>query len=300
MWEAVATNNYTTQATSHTYRCAFCGVETTDDVILERLLKKIKLMKDGQEATVGDLLAPEKYGYSELSHISMLLSQKVRGEGISLDTGSGASSFVQYYETFKKRSKKRIVIRKVGKKSGYRYKDGDLVVETIDLNVFGKANVEASFVFCCEQKTQTQHTASVTYDMQGGVAYGDTLADWITRVKTTNQQYEFTGNVVDQMHYGKTIVTINDVNFLMDSEDTLIKELEAFICFDDYRQKMIDERNTYIGYDYDNPPSKKKKCGLFGFGASDDGKEIKNNGSHIGGSVLSELWKKLNQPIGKK
>jgi hypothetical protein len=299
MWEAVATNNYTTQATSHTYRCAFCGVETTDDVILERLLKKIKSMKDGQEATVGDLLAPEKYGYSELSHIAMLLSQKVRGEGISLDTGEGASAFVQYYETFKKRSKKRVIVRRIGKKPTAKYKDGDLVVETIDITVFGRVSVEASFVFCCEQKTQIQHTASVSYDMQGGTTYGDTLADWIARVSSANKAYEFTGNVVDTAHYGKTLVTINDISYLLDSENSLIKELESFICFDDYRQKMLDERNTYIGYDYDHPPAKRK--GLFKFRKSEEGIEVKAEDDRVGsGSALAEIWRKLNQPIGKK
>jgi hypothetical protein len=302
MWEVKATANYSAQATSHSYRCAFCGAETTADVVVERMLSQLRSMEDGDETSVGDMLMPDKYSYDELMHLSMLLSQKAKSEGITLDTGEGGSMFVQYYENFKKRSRKRIVIKRVGKKSGLKYQDGDLVVETIDLTVFGQAKVEASFVFCCEAKHQVQHTADLFYDTKGPASYGEALGNWIKNVQATHQPYKFVGNVVDRAHYGKSIVMINDVYYLMESNDPAITELETMIAFDEHRKRLKESRNSYIGFDYDNPPKKKKKGSFFD---SDDenGKVLKadtGKGGSGGGSTLADIWKKLNQPIGKK
>lgn len=249
-WEAVVGQGYNPLANGKAYKCKHCSATTTDETITASILNRLKAMKDGERGTIGSMLAPDQYSETDLVHICFLVSSKAKADGIYLDTGSAPGSFLHYYDSFRKREKKNIALRKVANKHGNDYDYGNDVVEEIVISFFDNIDVTASLTFCCDKKGQTQHTLTRKYKLVPDKDQIRQLLDWESKVEAAGPDYDITTkNTVDPNHYGKTVVTINDMSRLLNHNNNLFKEIEGLIGVQQYRDELQREKGHFIGED---------------------------------------------------
>lgn len=249
MWEFEPGQGYNPNSNSKSYKCTLCGAVTTDNAIVEKLVYQIKRMRDGAESTIGEMLSPEKYGYTELAHICMMVTARAKAEGILLDTGDSSNVFLQYYDRFKKRERKHIVIKQVFPKGtdGY-YDHGASEVETTEVFVFDRVQVKYSLLFCCDKRMQTQQTFTNDYYYNITRDHALSLIDWCSRVAANNKEYDMTNKTVTAPeHFGHSIITINNESYLLKSDDPMIKDLETLVELESRKVDVEERRKKFIG-----------------------------------------------------
>lgn len=247
-WEFQIGRGYDPNNENKSYKCSLCGATTTDEEVVENVLNKIKEMKDGEEGTIEGLLSDADYGYTELSHICMLVCFKARGANLMLDSEEASGAFLQPDTVFKKRAKKRISIKRIGNKGANGYKSGDIEMESIGISIFDKVKIKYSLTFCCDDKMQTKksfdHNESHVVDKDELAA----LNAWCDKIAETCTKHDMTNRaLVLPEHYGHTIVIIDGEGYLLKSKDKILKEIDTLINIAPIRKEINEKKKKFIG-----------------------------------------------------
>jgi hypothetical protein len=266
IWEFAAGQSYNPQADHKMYKCTQCGAMMTDSAIVERLIYKIQSMRDGAESSIGEMLFPEKYGYTELAHICMKVVARAKSEGIILDAGETSNVFLQYHEKFKKRERKHLIIKKIFPKAPGGYKNGDSAIETTEIFVFDKVQIKYVLDVCCDEKMQTQQyfNHDCSYDISRNYAFN--ISKWCEQIVEKHSEYDMTNRtVVCPEHYNHYIVTIDNISYLLNSDDEAIQTLESLVSVDPLRREVESKRDQFLGIGAGSRnKSGSKRANLFG------------------------------------
>jgi hypothetical protein len=248
VWEPVYASGYNQHDNEKTYKCEKCGQIISSTDIVEGVMKKIRALKDGESGSIEEMLRPDEFDYAELPRISFLVVLAARNEGIWLEIDNNIKATVRYNDVFKKYKKKNIEIRRIGKKDGQIYKYGSSLIEHIEMRIAESTHASLSLTFCCDEQTQTQHTESSSVDYVMSREYIVAISEWVKALDASNPQYDMSNKIIIcPEHYGKVIVSVNGISYLLDSHSKLLKEIETYVDIKPLRAKVEKARDKFVG-----------------------------------------------------
>ena len=221
--------------------------------IIASAVEKIIAMREGETALLEDMLCNE-YDVFTLLSIGNAIESELSQHKIWLKFEEEDDCFqCKHKQRFQKKSEWLIGIHIVHPKKGKLYHSGDNMIETYTVFTCKSPTINGSLTFCTGKK-QFQTTISKDFSTNWHIDLV-TLSIAVNNIINQYSKYERNSALLSKEHYGRVLIKINGVEYLLTNDDCNFKELKNAIGYCNMHEELVTKKNDEIKQGLHREPS---------------------------------------------
>lgn len=212
--------------------------------IINNALEQIIAIPDGTIGMMEDFLG-QKFDTFTLLSIGSTVESMLREHKIWLKFEGEYDCFqCKYKFPFQKGTEFFLAVNNVFAPQDNRYIQDNALVEKYEIYISKDVTVNGRVTFLTK-KDNRKITINCDFTKEQNINISD-ISSLLRSIQQSDHQYQRIPSILDDAHYGKTIVKINSIEYLFDMQDSHILELANIIHGHDMYQAILREKQKGI------------------------------------------------------
>lgn len=219
-------------------------VDSEHQVAIEKAVHAILSMNDGETAKLEDLLG-QKYDTFTLLSIGSTIEPILRENKIWLKFEGEYDYFqCKYKFPFQKGTEYMLTINHVFSPQDSRYITDNALVEKYEIQISKDVTINGRVTFLAKKDNRKitvneDFTKIQTIDITR-------ISTLLSNIQQHSDRYVRIPSILDDVHHGKTIIKINSVEYLFNTNDAIVCELADIINNQYMYQTILQEKQKGI------------------------------------------------------
>ena len=212
--------------------------------IINNALEQIIAIPDGTIGMMEDFLG-QKFDTFTLLSIGSTVESMLREHKIWLKFEGEYDCFqCKYKFPFQKGTEFFLTVNNVFAPQDNRYTQDNALVEKYEIYISKDVTVNGRVIFLTK-KDNRKITINCDFTKEQNINISN-ISSLLRSIQQSGYQYQRIPSILDDTHYGKTIVKINSIEYLFDMQDSHILELTSMIHGHDMYQAILREKQKGI------------------------------------------------------